>query len=70
MSGLSDSALRAAMAKRFEAMSMREWCRLTGCACSHVSEFVRGLRGPPGDLLAALNLETRYVKKRARKDAA
>lgn len=51
------------MKKRFEAMSLREWCRLTGCRPSHMSEFVAGKRGPPADLLKALNLEVRYVKR-------
>lgn len=64
MSGLSEAELRAAMAKRFEAMSLREWCGLTGCASSHVSEFMNGKRGAPGDMLKALNLEVRYVKAR------
>lgn len=61
---MTEDDLRAAMKKRFEAMSIREWCRLTGCNATHVSEFVRGLRGPPNDLLGALNLEVRYVKLR------
>ena len=61
---MTESEIRAAMKKRFEAMSMGEWCRLTGCRSSHVSEFMRSRRGPPHDLLAALNLEIRYVKKR------
>lgn len=61
---MSESDLRAAMLRRFECMSLREWCRLTGCNASHVSEFVRGLKGPPNDMLEALNLERRYVRKR------
>jgi hypothetical protein len=58
--------LRAAMRKRFEAMSLREWCRLTGCKASHVSEFVNGKREPPSDLLRALNMRVDYVKNHRR----
>lgn len=65
MSGLAADQLREQMARRLEAMSLREWCRLTGCAASHVSEFVNGKRNPPSDMLDALNLEVRYVKRRA-----
>ena len=64
---MTEADLRAAMARRFDAMSMNEWCRLTGCAKSHVSEFMNGKKGPPGDMLNALNLEVRYIRrKRAR----
>ena len=55
--------LRQAMQRRFEAISLREWCRLTGCRASHVTEFMLGKRGPPSDLLNALNLEIRYVRR-------
>lgn len=68
-SGLTADQLRADMAERFKAMSLREWCRLTGCKASHVSEFVRGLKNPPSDMLTALNLEVRYVKRRKAKEA-
>jgi hypothetical protein len=61
---MNEDDLRAAMRQRFQAMAQREWCRLTGCNHAHVNEFVRGLRAPPHDLLAALNLEVRYVRKR------
>lgn len=64
MSGLDTDGLREAMRERFKAMSMREWCKLTGCKASHVSDFLNAKRGPPSDLLQALNMEVRYVKKR------
>jgi hypothetical protein len=64
---MSEDDLRAAMKKRFEALAMREWCRLTDCNVSHVSEFVRGLRAPPNDLLRALNLRVDYVRNRKAK---
>ena len=57
--------LRAAMRKRFEAMTMNEWCRLTGVRKSHLSSFMNGKRdNPPGDLLAALNMRVDYVRNR------
>ncbi len=61
---MTEEELRVAMRKRFEAMTMNEWCRLTGCAKSHVSEFMNSKRPPPGDMLAALNLGVRYVRNR------
>lgn len=66
MIGLSDDELRVAMRERFKAMSMREWCRLTKCNLGHVSEFVNGHRGPPSDMLNALNMTIRYVKRNRR----
>lgn len=66
---MNEEELRAAMKRRFEAMSIREWCRLTGCNVSHVSEFVSGKRGPPNDLLKALNLSVRYVRNRRQLEA-
>ena len=64
---MTEADLRAAMKRRFEAMSMTEWCRLTGCQKSHVSEFMNGIKGPPNDMLNALNLEVRYIRKRKHK---
>lgn len=61
---MTEDDLRAAMKKRFEAMSLREWCRLTGCNATHVGEFVNGRRGPPNDMLRTLNLRVDYVKVR------
>ncbi len=56
--------LRAAMRKRFQAMSMREWCRLSGVHYTHLSEFLNGHRGPGTDLLTALNMRVDYVKNK------
>lgn len=61
---MTEADLRAAMKMRFETMTMTEWCRLTGCTQSHVSEFMRGLRSPPNDMLKALNLRVDYVRAR------
>lgn len=66
---MSEDDLRALMKRKFEAMSCREWCRLTGCAHTHVSEFVAGKRSlPPSDMLRALNLRVAYVRNRTRKE--
>lgn len=62
---MNEQQLREAMRRRFEAMTQSEWCRLTGCKNSHVSEFLNGKRGPPRDMLNALNMEVQYVKRRA-----
>lgn len=59
---MTEDELRQSMEQRFQAMSLREWCRLTGCHAGHISEFIKGKRGPPSDLLAALNLQIRYVR--------
>jgi hypothetical protein len=46
---------------------LTEWCRRKGIAKSHASEFMRGLRAPTNDLLSALGLEYRIVRKRRRR---
>lgn len=61
---MTEEQLRQAMRRRFQAMSMREWCRLTGCHATHVSEFMNGKRTPPSDLLKALNMRVDYVKNK------
>lgn len=61
---MSEDDLRALMRKKFTAMSQREWCRLTGCTNTHVSEFLHGKRGPPRDMLRALNMRVDYVRNR------
>ena len=61
---MTEDDLRAAMRKRFTAMTMGEWCRLTGCNKTHVGEFVAGKRLPPHDMLRALNMRVDYVKCR------
>lgn len=64
---MNEDDLREAMRLRFTAISIREWCKVMNVAPSHVSEFLNGKRGPGNDLLQALNLEIRYVKKRRSK---
>jgi hypothetical protein len=59
---MTEDELRQSMEKRFEAISLREWCRLMGCHSGHVNEFIKGKRKPPSDLLKALNLQVRYVR--------
>lgn len=61
---MREADLRELMKRKFTAMTMREWCRLTGCNVSHISDFMTGKRGPPGDLLKALNLEIQYIRMR------
>ncbi len=61
---MTEDALRTLMKRKFTAMSMREWCRLTGCQFPHVSEFICEKRGPPTDMLNALNLGIQYIRKR------
>ena len=65
---MTEADLREAMRQRFTAVSMYEWCRLAGCKSSHVSEFMREKRGPPSDMLAALNMRVDYVKIKRTKD--
>jgi hypothetical protein len=64
---MTEDELRAAMKLRFEAMSMSEWCRLTGCHKSHVSDFINGKKGPPADMLCALNLRIAYLRNKGPK---
>lgn len=61
---MTEADLRVAMRKRFEAMSMNEWCRLTGVHKGHVSEFMNGKRAPQSDMLRALNMRVDYVKNK------
>jgi hypothetical protein len=63
---MGDDELRELMHQKFTAMSQREWCRLTGCLHTHVSEFMRGKKGPPKDMLRALNLRVVYVRNRTK----
>jgi hypothetical protein len=43
---------------------LRAWCRQHGVASEHVSEFLSGVRNPASDMLDALGLEYRIVRKR------
>lgn len=59
---------RAAKAKtaRHGSTGLRAWCRENGVAVSHASEFLGGRRAPGHDLLRALNLEYRIVRRKAK----
>lgn len=69
MAGMTEDDLRADMRKRFTAISSREWCGVKGVKHSHVSEFLAGKRGPPSDLLRALNMRVNYVRNKASKES-
>ena len=45
--------------------SWREWCRVHRVSISHLSEFMNEKRGPTTDILSALQLEWRIVRKRS-----
>lgn len=68
MGQMTEDELRQSMERRFQTMSLREWCRLTDCHAGHVNEFIKAKRGPPSDLLKALNLQIRYVRGYRAKD--
>jgi hypothetical protein len=42
---------------------IRPWCEAHGVASTHASEFLNGKRGPAPDLLDALGLEWRVMRK-------
>lgn len=42
---------------------VKAWCEAHGVAAAHVSEFLNGKRGPMSDLLEALGLEWRVMRK-------
>ena len=55
---------RAKGASRYKnATGVKAWCKAHGVANSHASEFLNGKRLPTSDLLDALNLEWRVMKK-------
>lgn len=45
---------------------IRGWCEAKGVAYPHVSEFMNGKRSAATDLLNALNLEYRIMRRRSR----
>lgn len=63
---MTEDQLRNDMRQRFTAISAREWCGVKGVAHTHVSEFLAGKRGPPSDLLRALNMRVDYVRNNSR----
>ena len=55
---------RAKGASRYKnATGVKAWCKAHGVANSHASEFLNGKRLPTSDLLEALGLEWRVMKK-------
>jgi hypothetical protein len=42
---------------------LRGWCKAHGVVHSHVTEFVKGHRNPGSDVLDALGLEWRVMRK-------
>ena len=46
---------------------LKPWCRAHGVASTHASDFLNGKRHPANDLLGALGLEWRVVRKRGSK---
>lgn len=63
---MTEDQLRADMRKRFTAISAREWCGVKDVNHTHVSDFLAGKRGPPSDLLRALNMRVDYVRNNSR----
>jgi len=43
---------------------LRKWCEAKGVAQTHASDFMSGKRNPGSDLLEALGLEWRVMRKR------
>jgi hypothetical protein len=57
---------RAKGASRYKNVTgVKAWCKTHGVANSHASEFLNGKRLPTADLLEALGLEWRVMKKTA-----
>lgn len=42
---------------------VRRWCEENGVQHPHVTEFLQGRRNPPNDMLDALGLEWRVMRK-------
>lgn len=56
---------RAKGASRFKnAIGVKAWCKANGVSDSHASEFLNGQRLPASDLLEALGLEWRIMRKK------
>lgn len=53
-------------AKDGRGFGLKPWCRAHGVAPTHASDFLSGKRLPAGDLLEALGLEWRIMRKRRR----
>jgi hypothetical protein len=67
---LTEDQVRELLLKRakkhigFRGSGLNGWCLEHGVNKGHASQFMNGRRGPGIDLLEALNLEYRIVRKR------
>ncbi|MCK1676614.1 hypothetical protein [Bradyrhizobium sp. 150] len=50
-------------AARKNSTGVQAWCKAHGVSNSHACEFLNGQRNPTSDLLAALGLEWRVMRK-------
>lgn len=66
---MSEDDVRDLLTRRARS-GLRPWCRANAVSESHANEFLNGRRGPASDLLNALGLEYRIVRKRVRGDQA
>lgn len=55
---------RPYVAKDGRGFGLKPWCRANGVASTHASDFLSGKRNPASDLLEALGLEWRVMRKR------
>lgn len=51
------------LAKNGKGFGLKPWCRAHGVAPTHASDFLTGKRNPASDLLEALGLEWRVMRK-------
>lgn len=67
---MTENQVRELLLRRIEkfrnrrgSIGLRPWCKANAVAISHASEFLNGKRLPTTDLLDALGLEWRIVRK-------
>lgn len=51
------------LSKDGRGFGLKGWCRAHGVASTHASDFLQGKRNPGSDLLEALGLEWRVMRK-------
>jgi hypothetical protein len=54
------------IAKDSRGFGLKSWCRANGVASTHASDFLSGRRLPANDLLGALGLEWRIMRRASR----
>lgn len=54
-------------AKNRGSTGLRAWCEANGINVAHASEFMNGNKNPGSDLLRALGLEWRVMRRNTRK---